>query len=206
MEKNIIYDYEDRDTIMTDLIHKLLNKLYSISYPHTDKTFDELCEEYEAKSKGAYKYPIDFFYLPQKISTTIVHDFLEKHGIAFHWKDNMEFLIDILFNRGGIKEVYGPTDWSKEPLRHCIDVPTLDKIIPKEYADKVQGVLEGYANTYKFGRREYNGALFSVFDYAPCSSRERVINAYKEIGEELTIPKDDCWKDIYEAEEEEMGD
>lgn len=142
MEKNIIYDYEDRDTIMTDLIHKLLNKLYSISYPHTDKTFDELCEEYEAKSKGAYKYPIDFFYLPQKISTTIVHDFLEKHGIAFHWKDNMEFLIDILFNRGGIKEVYGPTDWSKEPLRHCIDVPTLDKIIPKEYADKVQGYLK----------------------------------------------------------------
>lgn len=202
MEK-IVYNYVDKDTLYDKWVTELLNKLYSVAYPKTESTWKELCKLYEEKSKGKYQYPTDFYYVPQEVQKTIIEDFMEKHNIAFHWKEDMDFLIKALFENGGIKEVYGPTDWSKEPLRHCVDVPTLEKIIPQEYADKVREVLEGYADTYKFGRREYNNTLFTVYNYGPSSVRDFVVKAWKELGEDITIPEDNAWVDEYEDTEEE---
>lgn len=202
MEK-IVYNYVDKDALQGEWITELLDKLYSVAYPRTKETWKDLCKLYKEKSRGKYKYPTDFYYIPQEVQRTIIDDFMEKHNIVFHWKDNMGFLIKALFENGGLKEVYGPTDWSEEPLRHCIDIPTLEKIIPQEYADKVKEVLEGYANTYKFGRREYNNVLFTVHNYSPSSVREYVVSAWKELGEDLTIPEDTAWIDEFENMEEE---
>lgn len=203
MDKEIIYDYVDKEQLQSDWLMEVVDKLYSIARPVTTESFKDLCKKHNEMSKDKYSYPTDFYYVPQEVAKTIVNDFLEKHNIAFHWKDDMEFLIEVLFEKGGLKEVYGPTDWSKEPLRHCEDVPTLDKIIPKEYSDKVKEVLEGYANTYKFGRNDYNSMHFSIFNYAPCTSRDMVIKAWKELGKDVEIPEDNCWKDVYEITEEE---
>lgn len=203
MKEKIVYKYVDRQDLLTNLVKELLNKLYSVAYPHTYQTFEDLCKQHEEKSKNGLKYPIDFYYVPQEVQKIIIDDFLEKHNVAHHWKEDIEFLIDVLFKNGGIKEVYGPTEWSKEPMRHCVDVPTLDKIIPQEYADKVKEVLDGYINTYKFGDAEYNKVYFSVFNYAPQTNRNTVINSWKSLGVNIEIPKDENWVDEYQFDDDD---
>ena len=202
MEK-IVYTYVDKDALQGEWITELLNKLYSVAYPRTKSTWKGLCELYKEHSHGKYKYPTDFYYIPQEVQKTIIDDFLEKHNIAFHWKEDMEFLIKLLFDKGGLKEVYGPTDWSEEPLRHCVDVPVLEEIIPREFADTVKEVIKGYANTYKFGRRDYNNVAFTVYNYSPSSVRDYVVQAWKGLGVDITIPEDSAWVDEFENMEEE---
>ena len=203
MENKIVYKYERRGDISWKLTLELINKLYSISYPKPEGNFEALAKDAKKKSQGKWHWPCDFYYIPQEVSNIIVEDFLNAHRISRIWKDDMDFLIDILFNKGGMKEVYGPTEWSKEPLRHCEDVPTIDKIIPQEYAEKLKEILENYKETYKFGEHDYNGMTFNVFDYGPSISKENVIKAWKEAyGKDIEIPEDTAWVDEYVAEDE----
>jgi hypothetical protein len=198
--KKAVYNFVNKDELHSEWTMELLNKLYRYSYPKPDVCFEELQKRYKELSVGKYKYPTDFYYMPHKVVTTIVEDFMESHGIELHWKDDMEFLIDILFNKGGIREVYGVTDWSKEPLRHCVNVETLDKQIPQEYSDKVKDILKGYLDTYKFGSRDYNTFSFAGFMYSPNCNRETVKNAWKELmNRDIEIPDDDAWISEYDA-------
>lgn len=207
MEK-IVYCYEHKDELHQEWFFKLIDKLYSLSYPKPNIDFKTMDKVYPllANKTGKYKYPFDFYYLPHKVCKIVVDDFLEKYGFAFHWKDDMEFLLKILFEGGGIREVYSADEHNDKPYRHCIDVEVLEKHIPKEYADKVKEILEGYKNTYKFGSRDYNSMLFSVMN-SPNSNRETVINAWKEVfGEDIQIPDDSSWVDEYDAEDTDAFD
>lgn len=204
MENKIVYKYEDSDELFSELFYKLINKLYSFSYPKPSVDFETMGKLSPYLSKGKYKYPIDFYYLPNDVYKEILDDFMEKHRIEFHWKSDIDFLIKILFNDGGIKEVYSTDEYNDKPYRHCIDVETLDKYIPKEYSDKVKEIIDGYANTYKFGSRDYNSMLFTTTNFSPNTSRETVIEAWKEIfNKDIEIPDDSYWVDEYKAVDDE---
>lgn len=203
MKEKIVYNYERREDIKKELFYRIIEKLYSISYPKPSVSFDVMAKMSQTLSKGKYQYPIDFYYLPNDVLKDVVEDFLYLHNICLHWKNNMEFLMEALFEKGGIKEVYSKTDWSEEPLRHCEDVKTLENYIPKESAEKVKEILEGYKKTYKIGQRDYNEMTFSIFNYSPNTNRERVINAWKEVFDKtIEIPEDNNWIDEYQYEEE----
>lgn len=198
METKIVYNYEHKDDIQTDLLYKLLNKLYSLSYPKPNLDFETMAKVSHTLSNQKWKYPIDFYYMPQEVQREIINDFLEKHNIEFYWKSNMDFLIDILFNKGGIKEVYSTDEHNDKPYRHCIDVEILEKQIPKEYSDKVKEILKGYADTYKFGSRDYNSLNLSAYNYSPNINRNNVISAWKEVfNKDIEIPSDNVWIDEY---------
>jgi hypothetical protein len=205
MENKIVYKYEHRSDIDEKLCLELLGKLYSVSYPTTESNdFLTLSKDADKKSHGKWNWPVDFYYVPQDVYKAIVDDFLYAHRFSCSWKEDMEFLIGILFEKGGLNEVYGPTEWSKEPLRHCEDVPTIDKIIPQESVDKLKEVLENYKRTYQFGERDYNGMLFSTFNYGPSSSKEHVVQAWKEVfGKDIEIPDDSTWVDEYYIDDED---
>lgn len=198
--KKIIYKYEDKDIIKKKLVYELLNKMYSISYPKPTIDFETMNAISRVISTEKYHYPIDFYYLPNSVIKDLTDDFRSEHNIVFSWKDNMQFLIDTLFVHGGIKEVYGPTEWSKEPLRHCETIKTLDNYIPKEHAEKVKEILEGYRDTYKFKKAEYDSFNFNIFNYAPNINKDYVIAAWKQVfDKEIKIPEDSQWIDEYEA-------
>lgn len=207
MEDKIIYEYEHREDIQLELVDKLINKLYGLSYPKPSIDFKTMNKVFPTLSTEKYKYPIDFYYIPYEVCKIIIDDFLDKYGIEFHWKDNMDFLLRILFEEGGIKEVYTADEYNEKPYRHCIDVETLEKHIPKEYSDKVKEILEGYARTYKFGSRDYNSILCTASMYAPSCNREAVSKAWKEaFGKDIVIPDDSAWIDEYEAADEEYSE
>jgi hypothetical protein len=211
MENKIIYKFEQRYDILAKLIDELLNKLYSVTYPKAETDFKSMAKvsQFINKDKNCrYKFPIDFYYIPQNVYETIVKDFMESHNIKLNWDENMKFLIKKLFEEGGLNEVFTPTEFSNgEKVRHCENVPTLDKIIPQEYSDKVKEVLKNYLNTYKFDNRDYNSFYFSVMNYAPSTSRESVVKAWKEIlGKDIEMPSDDSWIDEYTAADTEDDD
>lgn len=210
MEDKIVYKYEHKDDILSELVMKLVDKLYSVSYPRPIADFKTMAKFYESVSRNGYKFPIDFYYIPYNVYKVIVDDFLEKYGIEFHWKNNMDFLQKILFEDGGLKEVYTADEHNEKPYRHCIDIKTLDNYIPKEYAEKVKEIIKGYADTYKFGSRDYMTVSFNVSDIAPCSLKDRVVKAWKEVfGKDIEIPNDGAWIDEYgddEIEETEYED
>lgn len=207
----IIYTFEKRYDILANLIDELLNKLYEASEPKPQfnfKTMAHMAREINKEENEKYHYPIDFFYMPQETYKLIVNDFMECHNIKLGWDENMKFLLETLFEKGGIKEVYTPTEFSNgENVRHCEETPTLDKVIPQEYSEKVKEMLEDYKNTYKFDSRDYNTFYFSIMNYAPSTNKETVINAWKEkFHKDITIPNDDAWMDDYsyaDMEEEE---
>lgn len=150
---------------------------------------------------------MDFYYIPYKVYKILVDDFLDKYGVEFHWKNNMDFLLKILFEEGGIKEVYSTDEHNDKPYRHCVDVKVLEKYIPKEYSDKVKEIIEGYANTYRFGSRDYNDMIYSSSMYAPSCNKEAVVKAWKEVfGKDIVIPEDSVWIDEYEEADEEWED
>ena len=203
--KQIVYNYEHKDDILSDDIQKLVNKLYSYSYPKANKPFEKLAKHAEKYSQGRYHYPCDFAYLPNEVYKTIVDDFAEAHGYSQEWKDNIDYLLNILFVDGGIKEVYEPGEFDDKPYRHCIDVPTLDNIIGKENSKKVKDVITGYKNTYKFGERDYNSINFYAFSWGPCTNRNLVKEAWKTVFEkDIEIPADDTWVDEYQDEDNEQ--
>lgn len=213
MENKIIYRFEQRYDILAKLIDELLNKLYSVTYPKPETDFKSMAvsDKYGINHKDGnckYKFPIDFYYIPQNVYETIVKDFMETHNIKLNWDENMKFLIKILFEEGGLNEVFTPTEYSNgENVRHCENVPTLDKIIPQEYSDKVKEILENYLKTYKFDSRVYNSFYFSVMNYAPSTSRESVVKAWKEtLNKDVEIPSDDSWIDEYTAADTEDDD
>lgn len=202
MKNKIVYNYERRNKIDEKLCLDLLDKLYSVSYPKVEGDFLTISKDTDKKSHDKWRWPIDFYYVPDDVYKIIVDDFLYAHRFSCSWKEDMDFLIGILFEKGGLNEVYGPTEWTKEPLRHCEDVPTIDKIIPKEYADKLKEVLENYKRTYQFGERDYNGMMLSTYNYGPSTSRENVIKAWKEsFGMDIEIPDDTIWINEYFEDE-----
>lgn len=211
MEDKIIYEYEHKDEIQREWFGKLINKIYSLSYPKPSIDFRTMNKVYPLLEKSVketkYHYPCDFYYIPYNVYKILVDDFIDKYGIEFHWKTNMDFLLKILFEEGGIKEVYSTDEHNDKPYRHCVDVEVLEKYIPKEYSDKVKEIIEGYANTYRFGSRDYNDMLFSASMYAPSCNREAVVKAWKEVfGKDIVIPDDSAWIDEYEAADEEYSE
>lgn len=211
MENKIVYKYEHKDEIQRELFEKLINKIYSLSYPKPNIDFRTMNKVYplleKSVEKTKYHYPCDFYYIPYNVYKILVDDFLDKYGIEFHWKTNMDFLLKILFGEGGIKEVYSADEHNDKPYRHCVDVEVLEKYIPKEYSDKVKEIIEGYANTYRFGSRDYNDILFSTSMYAPSCNKENVMKAWKEVfGKDIIIPEDNTWIDEYEEADEEWNE
>lgn len=206
MSDKIIYKYEDKEELLSEWFYKLINKLYSLSYPKPSIDFEAMGKMSQYVSKGKYKYPIDFYYLPDKVYKNIVEDFMISYGIELHWKNDIDVLIKALFEEGGIKEVYSADELNEKPYRHCVNIGTLDEYIPKEYSDKVKEIIEGYRDTYKFGSREYNEILFTTANYSPNTNRETVTQAWKEIfDKDIEIPKDGEWIDEYQAADEEFN-
>ncbi len=211
MENKIVYKFEQRYDILAKLIDELLNKLYNVAYPKAETDFKSMAKLSQFINKDEncrYKFPIDFYYIPQNVYETIVKDFMECHNIKLNWGENMKFLLKILFEDGGLNEVFTPTEYSNgENVRHCENVPTLDKMIPQEYSDKVKEIIENYLRTYKFDSRDYNSFYFSVMNYAPSTNREQVAQAWKEVlGKNIEIPSDESWIDEYtDADTEDDG-
>lgn len=199
MKKKVVYSYEKRDTIDQKLIQELLDKLYSVSWPRTKQKYADIIKRsFLDPSEQGYQWPIDYYYIPENVQKDIIDDFLEKHNIQLQWKNNIEFLHKILFLEGGINEIYVPTEPQGYPKKRIVETPTLDKIIPEEYCNKVKDLIEDYMHTYNFGSKEYNDINFSVFNCAPSSNRETVIKAWKERGQEINMPQDDAWVDEFD--------
>lgn len=215
----VVYDYLNRSDVISKQLRDTLDYMYSIARPVSDKPFMEICKELDEERKakngdenwrksycdGKYTYPCDFFYLPYKVQKTILENHQEAYGISAYWDDNMKFLLEILYEKGGLHEVNTPTKWSDgKNVRHCIDVDTIDKIIGEEPANKLKEILEGYRRTYRFGLRDVNHFVSLVWA-APSTNRETVKMAWKDaFGIDVEIPEDDDWVDVYyEMDKEE---
>lgn len=216
MEK-IVYNYVSRTDVLSKDIKDALNYIYSLSYPKPEHTFTEMCEilrkECEENGKdpriwrkkyGRYQWPIDFFYIPNKVVDDIRENRIEANNAKNLWHEYIDHIIEI-FKSGGLKEVYEPTQWSEgRPMKQTITTASLDKEIGQDNAEKVIQMLEDYRNTYRFGGSDQISYSFSFADLAPCSNRETVTNAWKELGKDITIPEDDTWVDeYYEFDEDE---
>ena len=127
-KKYIVYDYLQRSDVIHDNMIKTLNEVYALSYPTPDKSFIDMCKDIHEEAKkagrendsnfrleycnGKYKWPIDFFYIPQKILDEVWHNRQSAYGIEEYWRQDMESLINFLFKEPGFKEVYTPTKFS----------------------------------------------------------------------------------------------
>ena len=218
-KKYIVYNHKSRSDIISENVIATLNEVYNISYPKPEKSFTEMCNDIKLEAKkanreydenfrleycdGKYQWPIDFFYIPQKVLEEVWHNRQDAYGIRQYWKENMEVLIDFMFiNGGGLKDVYSPTDWSNgESVRHCEKMPLLKDIIGSDNADKVKDVLESFMNTYKWGLMDVNHFAWG-FMSTPTCNRETVVNAWKDaFGIDVVIPDDSFWIDEYTKEE-----
>lgn len=208
----IVYSYRNRRDVLTEAIMETLNYVYSISYPKPTMSFEDMCTEIHNKAVeqgkgndvnfrveyGKYMWPCDFFYIPHKVLKEVWDSFKEAYNIKAEWDENMELLIDFLFNKPGLKEVYSPTEWSNgENVRHSIDQVLVEEIIGKENAEKLKTLLEDYKHTYKYGQPELN-SFAMAFLSTPSSNKDRVIDAWKELDKNITIPDDNYWMDEYE--------
>lgn len=198
MKKKIIYNYEDTRDINTQLVFQLIDKLYSVAWPRTKKTYINLVKEVDDQShvEGEFIWSLDYYYVPEEVQNRIVDDFLEKHNIRCYWRDSIEFLIKILFQDGGNKESYKSFDApiGNNTLKKTYEIcSTIDKILPQEYCDKLKDVIESYKVFYKFWDKDYNNIKFKVYNYAPCTNRDTTIEAWFKRGVNINIPQDDQW-------------
>lgn len=214
--KTIVYEYEKKDDVLVKNIQELLDYVFSISYPKPEKSFTEMCKDIKEEAikqgrgedvnfrihYGKFMWPVDFFYLPDNVLKEVWENRKETHNIENYWDDYIGILKDFLFKGGGFKEVYGPTDWSKEPLRHCEDVPTLDKFIGEENAKKVEEVIDDYKHTYKYNNRDLMQYAWAYLSTPSCN-KEKVVEAWKELGKDIELPDDSWWKSNYEIMDEE---
>lgn len=212
VNNKVVYDYESRGEVVHRQVLETLDYMYSLARPLYEKTFTEICKELNNERlaengdenwrktycDGKYMWPTDFFYLPHDVQRKIVDNRQEAYGIGNYYEDVMKHLIENLYKGGGIHEVYTPTSWSDgKNVRHCIDVDTIDKIIGEDAATKLKAVLEGYARTYCWGRRELNQFL-SLWWSSPSTNRETVKSAWKDaFNIDVEIPEDSAWVDIY---------
>ena len=218
-DSKVVYDYIGRSEVIGQQLRDTLNYMYSIARPVCEKSFMEICKELNEECKaengddnwrktycdGKYTYPGDFFYVPHAVQKTILENRQEAYGISTYWDSDMKFLLEILYNGGGMHEVNTPTEWSDgKNVRHCIKVDTINKIIGEEPADKLKEVLEGYKRTYRFGLRDVNQFVSLVWA-APSTNRETVKKAWKDaFSIDVEIPEDDAWVDVYyESDKEE---
>ncbi len=215
----IIFNYLTRGGVIGKEVRETLDYMYSLARPVIEKPFLEICRELDEERKacggdenwrkdycdGKYLYPSDFYYLPAEVQKVIRENRQEAYGISTHWEDAMEHLMDILYKGGGIREVHTPTEWSNgEPVRHCIEVETIDKIIGDEAAEKLKDVLDGYKRTYRWGLRDVNQFMWLCWA-APSTNRELVKNAWKDaFGVDVEIPDDSEWADEFYAIDEPM--
>lgn len=223
-EDYIVYHYQNRGDALSDAILKALNDVYSISYPKPEKSFTDMCDDIKkaAIANGQennpdfrltygtdkkYQWPIDFFYVPQKVIEDVWSSHKEAMSAHQHWKTDMDALIKFLYEEPGFKVVYSPTKYSNgQNVRHNERAELISKTIGEDASVKLKDVLESYKNTYNWGGSDVMQFAWG-FMSTPTCNRQTVIDAWKTaFGKDIVIPDDSMWIDEYEFADKEYNE
>lgn len=220
-EDYIVYQYKNRRDTVTNAVMEALNYVYEISYPTPEKSFVDMCKDIKNAAIAAgkehdenfrltygndkkYQWPIDFFYVPQKVLEEVWDSHKDAAEVKQHWKDDIETLINFLYKEPGLKEVYSPTEYSNgKDVRHCESASLIKDVIGDDAANKLKDVLESYKSTYNWGVSEMMQFGWG-FMSTPTCNRQTVIDAWKvAFNKDIVIPDDSTWIDNYEFEDKE---
>lgn len=210
MEK-IVYNFANRNDVVNDKMLEALSYIYSLSYPKPDKSYIDMIKEgaymspkeKERLSNSKYIWPCDFYYVPDKVQREVWNSYKESVDAVCHWQNDMESLIEFLYEKPGLKEVYEPDEFNEKPYRHSVNQQLIKDVIGEEAANKLREVLEDYKNTYRWGQ-SYENVFAWGYLRTPAFDKEKMVKAWKEVfNKDIELPDDKLWIDIWEAEDEE---
>lgn len=144
-------------------------------------------------------------YLSQDEFHYILNKYIEAYGMSPYWKDSVETVEEYLKN-GGLKTVY------KNDGKTTVRTPKLVDEIGEENAEKVFALIKDCKDFYRFDREGSDFSCSISLGCSPMSSKERVIQYWKEHGKDITIEDrepdtfwyrdeyGDKWEKIYKEE------
>lgn len=172
-----------RDRVLKQAVEECLNEMFLRSQPSI--TWKEFTEGF---STGKYKEgdrPIEQHYLSMEEYIDIKEKYLYGYNLNTTWPDNAQLMIDYL-EKGGTKDKYIPESTDENGNYHpgyrgyestpkLIDAITeiVGEVSAIEVCKKVFELINDCKNFYRGDRLE-NQFSFTVMNYSPCSSKERV--------------------------------
>lgn len=179
---------------------RCLDEMYQASQPPI--SWKELLEK---QKQHPTEQIFNQHYLSQEESNYIIDKYIDLYNLKDPFKDYCDLLIRDL--DGCNKSIYVEGDGNKPGYRSYEKVPSLAESIGKENLQKVKNFIEMRKYFYRF-----NGAAenfrFNIWNMAPCTNKEIVINYYLSKGTPINItetPKEYFYEKYYlGASEEEI--
>lgn len=183
-----------RSKVIKEAVYNMIREMYFRAQPPIDFKFYE--EAYKNRILDAKKdHYYDWHYLPEKVQTQIVDDYLEAYGANDQFKKWCKFLMEN-FKEGGHRTVYKDIFGDGKPTRTGEETEKLDELIGEENAEKVYKLMEDFMEFYRTDMDEMS-IRCGIF-HCPTSNPKSVIEKW---GDSVTI--DDS---VYKGYDGEMWD
>lgn len=190
---------QHRDDLFEKAYHDCMHELYAKAQPEAD--YDNLIEEYKSGKISKDERIYDRHYISFDEYNYIVNKYIDIYGFKKKWNEYVEVVEEYL-DKGGIKDKYIPDQYNENGElintghRSYEDVPPIkdqilqylskhtESVIKEGLAEDITNIVMNDIKTckdfYHFDREEEKFRMNIALGASPTSSKETVINWWKE--------------------------
>lgn len=172
-----IYNTED---IEKEAINRCLAELYYFAQPSVEN-LEETVKEEDNKDHPFYRK----HYLSQEALEYIVNKYTTMYNIKNDFVRHCDIIIDDLENGYTVDKYIEPKDGSPG-YRGYEKKASLASEIGEDNANKAIEAIKSRRNFYRFDR-DYERFKFTLYNYAPTSNKQDVIDYWKSQGKDIEI-------------------